>query len=121
MSTRVYPIDWREEFEQLAPFLKGNGGVVRVFFPSKRCALPNFLDTLKSEYECKDDNTAWRSIRIDAEVYSVRFLEGVRDEFYRKMQLQIADNDGPSGVLLSILQDATADQIESDISNVFVG
>src|SRR4051794_17847061 len=80
MPTRVYPINWREEFEQLAPYLNGRGGIVRICFPSRRCALPSFLETLKWEYESKTGNSAWCSIRIDAEVYSVRFLVLLRQK-----------------------------------------
>ena len=83
MASRVYPIDWREELAQLGPYLKGRGGVVRVRYAGERCAPSAFLATLTSEYEFKDDNRNWQSIRIDHQVYSVRYLSGIRDEFLR--------------------------------------
>jgi hypothetical protein len=120
MSPRIYPIDWREEFGQLAPHLNGKGGVVRVRYAGDRCAPPAFLTTLKSEYECKEDGQTWRSIRIDHQVYTVRYLSGIRDEFVRLMNLKLPTPDDAEGLpgALSIFTDVEAETIHADISNV---
>ncbi len=121
MPTRVYPIDWRDEFAQLAPYLNGQGGVVRIRYAGKRCAPSAFLDTLTSEYECKNDNRDWRSIRIDHEVYSVRYLSGIRGEFVRKTGLELPEAIGveAASASLNVFTDVDADgDVHADISNV---
>ncbi len=120
MPRRIYPIDWRDEFDQLAPYLNGRGGVVRVSYAGDRCAPSAFLGTLKSEYECKDDNQTWRSIRIDHQVYTVRYLSGIRDEFVRLMKFELPRPDSAEGLpgALSVFADVEADSVEADISNV---
>lgn len=121
MPTRVYPIDWRDEFAQLAPYLNGRGGVVRIRYVGTPCAPSTFLDTLKSEYECKDDNCDWRSIRIDHEVYSVRYLSGIRDEFVRKIGLKLPEAHGLEGspASLNVFTDVEASgAVHAEVSNV---
>ena len=121
MPTRVYPIDWRDEFAQLAPYLKGQGGVVRNRYSGERCAPSAFLGTLISEYEWKDDNRNWRSIRIDHEVYSVRFMSGIRDEFARKIGLELPEAHGVEGApaLFSVFSDVEAGgELHANVSNV---
>jgi hypothetical protein len=117
---RIYPIDWREEFGQLAPHLNGKGGVVRVKYAGDRCAPSAFLTTLKSEYECKEDSRTWRSIRIDHQVYTVRYLSGIRDEFMRLMNLELPRPDSVEGLpgTLSVFTDVQAENVQADISNV---
>jgi hypothetical protein len=117
---RVYHIDWREEFGQLALRLNGKGGVVRVKYAGDQCAPSAFLTTLKSEYECKEDGQTWRSIRIDHEVYTVRYLSGIRDEFVRLMNLELPTPDGLEDLpgTLSVFTDVEAETIHADISNV---
>ena len=121
MRTRVFPIDWREEFAELGPFLKGRGGVARVRYAGEHSAPSVFLDTLKSEYEFKDTNTDWRSIRIDHEVYSVRYLHGIRDEFIRKIGLPLPKAYGvtETSACLGVLTDLEAGgDINADVSNI---
>ena len=121
MPSRIYPIDWRELFTQISPFLNGQGGVVRVRYAGERCAPSAFLGALKSKYECKEDNRYWRSIRIDREIYSVRYLSGVRDEFVRKIGMHLPDAYGAGGAAapLNILADVKAGgDVQADISNV---
>lgn len=120
MWQRIYPIDWREEFGQLAPHLNGQGGVVRVRYVGDRCAPSAFLATLKSEYECKEDERTWRSIRIDHRVYTVRYLSGIRDEFVRLLNLELPRADSVEGVpgMLSVFTDVEAESVQADISNV---
>ena len=120
MRVRIYPIDWRDEFGQLAPYLDRQGGVVRIRYAGKRCAPSAFLVTLKSEYECKDDNRNRHSIRIDHEVYTVRYLSGIRDEFVRLMRLELPSADRANGLpgSFSVFAGVEADSVEADISNV---
>ena len=120
MATRIYPIDWRDEFDRLAPYLGGRGGVVRVRYVGKRCAPSAFLGTLKSEYECKSDNRIWRSIRIDHQVYSVRYLSGIRDEFVRLMRLELPEANTIEGLPaeLTVFEDVEAESVEAEISHV---
>jgi hypothetical protein len=121
MSKRVYPIDWRDEFAELARYLKGAGGIVRIRYSGEQCAPSSFLDTLKSEYECKDGNVTWRSIRIDREVYSVRYSSGIRDEFVRIMKLELSEAYviGEASAPLSVFTDVEAGgDVNADVSNV---
>src|SRR5438270_1042204 len=121
MASRVYPIDWREELAQLGPYLKGRGGVVRVRYAGERCAPSAFLATLTSEYEFKDDNRNWQSIRIDHQVYSVRYLSGIRDEFLRKIRLRLPKAYGISeaSASLAVLTDVAAGgDVHADVSNL---
>lgn len=121
MPTRVYPIDWRDEFAQLAPYLNGQGGVVRIRYLGQPCAPSVFLDTLKSEYEWKDDNRNWRSIRIDHEVYSVRYLSGIRDEFARKIGLELPEAHGVEAAPapFNVFTDVEAGgDLRAEVSNV---
>src|SRR5205823_13672931 len=76
----------------------------------ERCAPSTFLDMLKSEYEFKDDNQSWQSIRIDHEVYSVRYLSGIRDEFVRKIGLNLsrAYRVGETAASIAVLKDVEA-------------
>lgn len=120
MATRIHPIDWREEFGQLKPYLNGKGGVARVRYAGKRCAPSAFLGTLKSEYEYKGDNSNWRSIRIDSEVYSVRYLSGIRDEFVRLMSLELPAADVADNLRaeMRIFEDVEAEKVEAHFANV---
>lgn len=121
MPTRVYLIDWRDEFLRLAPYLNGQGGVVCIRYAGERCAPSAFLGTIKSEYECKDDNRNWRSIRIDHEVYSVRYMAGIRDEFARKIGLELPEAYGVEGAPapFSVFTDVEAGgDLHADVSNV---
>lgn len=120
MQTRIYSIDWRDEFGLLEPYLNGKGGVVRVRYAGGQSAPSAFLGTLKSEYECKDDNSAWRSLRIDHEVYTVRYLSGIRDEFVRLMNLDLPAPDAVEGLPAeqSVFEDVEAESIDAAISNV---
>lgn len=121
MPVRVHPIDWRDELEQLRPYLNGEGGVVRLQYVDQRCAPSSFLDTLKSEYECKSDGRVWRSLRIDHQVYSVRYLPGIRDEFVRKMGFEPPEPDPSSrfSASFNVFTDVEAgSDIRADISNV---
>lgn len=121
MPTWVYPIDWRDEFAQLSPYLNGQGGVVRIRYAGELCAPSAFLGALTSEYECKDDDRDWRSIRIDREIYNVRYLSGIRDEFVRKMNLELSEAVGVEAAFASLNVftgvDAGGD-VHADISNV---
>src|SRR5438477_11023705 len=110
MPTRIYPIDWREQLARLGPFLRGTGGVARVRYSGERCAPSTFLDMLKSEYEFKDDNQSWQSICIDYEVYSVRYLSGIRDELVRKIGLNLcrACRVGETAASIAALKDVEA-------------
>ena len=121
MPTRVYPIDWRGEFAQLAPYVNGKGGIVRLRYAGEPCAPSAFLSTLTCEYEHKDDNRDWRSIRIDREVYSVRYLSGIRDEFVRKIGLDLPEAYRVEGAPspLKVFTDVEAGgDIHADVSNV---
>lgn len=108
MPRRIFPVDWRNQFHTLEPFLNGNEGVVRVRYSGNRCAPNAFLETLKNEYECNNDNQHFRSVRIDREVYSVHYLSGIRREFIRKMQISLPDADGMTAGLANIASDNIA-------------
>jgi|GEM_PF-4426335 len=122
MLTRVYPIDWRDEFTGLAPYFNGKGGIVRIRYTGERCAPSAFIATLTSEYECKDGiDASWRSIRIDREVYSVRYLSGIRYEFVRKMKLVLSEAYVVEGSLspLNVFTDVEAGgDLRAEVSNV---
>ncbi|MFI4996298.1 MAG: hypothetical protein ACHQAQ_11005 [Hyphomicrobiales bacterium] len=79
-------------------------------YAGERCAPSAFLDVLKSEYELKDDNENWQSIRIDHEVYSVRYLSEIRAEFVRKIGLKLskAYGEGKTATSLTVLKDVEA-------------
>lgn len=121
MTPRVYPIYWRDQLGQLAPYLNGRAGVIRIRYMGRPCAAPAFLSLLKSEYEIKNDNHTWVSIRIDHEVYSVRYLSGIRDEFLRKMQLDLPAADAidrpPAPLTIFTEVDAGRD-VNAKVSNV---
>jgi hypothetical protein len=123
MAARIYPVDWREEFQQLAPYLQGRGGVVRVRYAGARCAQSAFLGTLTSEYEYKEDNSNWRSLRIDREVYSVRYLTGIRDEFVRLMKVDLPKADGAEEAPgdLRIGTEIEAESVDLDVTLQFGG
>ncbi len=94
---------------------------MRIRYAGERCAPSVFFDTLKSEYEFKADNHVWRSIRIDHEVYSVRYLSGIRDEFVRLMGLKLPEAYGVEGkpAPFNLLTDADAGgDLNADVSNV---
>lgn len=91
MPSQIYPIDWRDEFSAIQPYLNESGGVVRIRYTGEQCAPHAFTQALKSVYESKKGNSIWRSLRIDREVYSVRYLAGIRSEFMRIMQFELPD------------------------------
>src|SRR5262245_2153387 len=120
MAARVPLVDWREEFAQLAPYLNGKAGVVRIRYMGESSAPSRFIGALTSEYEFKDSNKEWRSIRIDHEVYTVRYLVGIRDEFIRKLKVELPEADAVQGAAtLQVFADVQADgDIDAKISNV---
>jgi hypothetical protein len=94
---------------------------VRIRYAGERCAPSAFLDTLKSEYEFKAGNGVWRSIRIDHEVYSVRYLSGIRDEFVLKMGLKLPEAYAVEGkpAPFNLLTDVDAGgDVDAEVSNV---
>jgi hypothetical protein len=118
---RVFPIDWRDEFSHLDPFLSGRGGVVRVCYQGSRCAPSAFLATLKSRFEIEFGKGNWPSLRIDPDVYSVRYLSDIRSEFERK--LSMAPMDLPAALVgspaLNLFTDVHAEgNIHATISSV---
>jgi hypothetical protein len=80
----TYPIDWRRELNQLRPFLNGKGGFVRVTYDDD-CAPREFREIIKSIFENKTDNSNWKSIRIDPNWYSTKFLAEIIHEFEQKL------------------------------------
>lgn len=85
MKRRIYPVDWRDSFSQLRPYLDGKGGAIQVRYSGRQCAPSAFLDALKSEYDNTVGGFKRCSIRLDKSVYSVRYLSGIRHEFMRLM------------------------------------
>lgn len=77
----------------MKPYHRDRGGVVRISFASDRCASSNFLDTLKLVHE----SYGGRSIRIDREIYTVRYLSGIRDEFIRLLGMKLSMLDQTPG------------------------
>ena len=94
---------------------------MRVRYAGELCAPSAFLGTLTCEYEHADDNCDWRSIRVDREVYSVRYLSGIRDEFVRKIGLDLSEAYGVEGAPspLKVFTNVEAGgDIHADVSNV---
>lgn len=96
MERNTFPIDWRDTFTALEPFINGKGGVACVRYAGERCAPNSFVETLTSLYESPTPNTikltpeiGWQSLRIDRGNYKVRYLTGIRLEFMRKMKQEL--------------------------------
>lgn len=96
MITRTFSIDWRDEFRELEPYISGSGGVVRVRFAGRNCAITAFIQALSAEYDARHER--WQSVRLDRGDFNVRFLPGVRSVFERKMRLDLPQTvDDPAG------------------------
>lgn len=126
MPPKVHLIDWREEFAHLNPYLDGQGGIVHICYQGESSAPSAFLNTLTSEFEHREGNRS--SIRIDHEVYSVRYLSGIRDEFVRKMQLELPERYGvedahaPLNIAADIEAGGNVDVNVSDVTqNTYIG
>ncbi|MBR7918268.1 hypothetical protein KDX16_21005 [Burkholderia vietnamiensis] len=116
-KSRVRPIDWREEFDALAPCFE-TGGIVRIFYNGKAAAHSAFLDALKSTYEAQENT---RSLRIDKHVFSVRYLSGIFSELARKLNVSLAQPKAfaPQVGALNILSDLdVGGSVTANISDV---
>jgi hypothetical protein len=91
MQRNTFPIDWREEFAALQPFIAGQGGVACIRYAGDRCAPNSFVEVLTSAFEARNggdwpaEKSIAQSIRIDRHNYKVRYLVEIRTEFIRKM------------------------------------
>jgi hypothetical protein len=85
MVVHTLTINWWDIWLELEPYLEGRGGVVLVRYGDNRCGPSAFIQALSSEYENGPWNGKKTSLRLDAEVYSTRFLGDVREEFHRKL------------------------------------
>jgi hypothetical protein len=77
-----YRIDWHREFETLAPYLLGNGGVVGVEYDSEEAAADKFNHLLKEDFG-RPGNRMWSSMRIDHDWFTTRRGGGILDEIER--------------------------------------
>ncbi|HYW14921.1 MAG TPA: hypothetical protein VE891_02040 [Allosphingosinicella sp.] len=119
--TVFIPIDWREELGQIERGLRGEGGMARIHYSGEACAPSAFLETLKAIFETRADQWKRRSLQIDHNVYSVRYLAGVRDEFVRKIGFALPEPaSAPSGsASLHVVDRVEAGgDFDAEVSNV---
>lgn len=77
-----YRLDWLREFQILAPFLKGNAGIVGVEYASEEAAPDKFNHLLKEDFG-RPGNRMWNSLRIDHDWFTTRKVGGILDEIDR--------------------------------------
>jgi hypothetical protein len=77
-----YRIDWRREFEALAPYLKGKGGIVGIEYDSDEAASDKFNYLLKENFG-RPGNHMWSSLRVDHDWFTTHKAAGILDEMNR--------------------------------------
>lgn len=93
MSGLIHTIDWTDQIEELAPFLLDRGGYIRVHHNGNRCAPRAFAKTVSGLFENRGPNS--RSTRLDAEVFTTRYLHDVLETLASKIGMTLEAPSAP--------------------------
>lgn len=95
MNVRTLPIDWRRQFDDIKPYLAGQGGVIAVRYAGAQCAPNAFIEQVVARFEAAPGNESVKSIGatilLTPHDYRVKYLSGVRTEFERKLRTTLPE------------------------------
>lgn len=97
MDDEKIRIDWREQFDKLATYIDGNGGVVLINYHGESCAPNAFVATLRSEHNSITNKPVapksyfqGHTIIISKENYATRYMSELRGEFEQCLDIKLS-------------------------------
>lgn len=96
MDDEKIRIDWREQFDKLATYIDGKGGIVSISYNGEPCASNAFVATLRSSHNAINNNAVapksfspGHTIIISKENYATRYMSELRGEFEQCLGIKL--------------------------------